>query len=170
MTTYNSSDVKAGIPARLGVYPTRNFGSITIASNVTLASSPADILNICYIPNNSAMTGFYLWLPASMPASLVFSLQDSLTTTTTYIATFTTGAGVVAGVITMANIVQGVACAQYGGTAVSIGGAPGTVEKVWAQGSLLQLKVTTSASATTGATAINLVYMVEWSPTYQATP
>ena len=170
MTVYNSSDITKGVPARMGVYGTKNVGVITVASNITLGSSPQDILNICYIPNYSFMSNFMMWGLGQFAASMQVSLQDSLTTTTTYIAAFTTGVATpVASVTTILNFDKAVVGAQYGSTAVAIAGAPGTVEKVWVSGALLQLVVTTSASATTGATALNLSYIVEWSPTYQAT-
>jgi hypothetical protein len=163
---FNSSDIKAGIPARLGVYPTKNVGVITIASNTTLSSSTTDTLPICNIPPNSFMSGLLINLPA-LGTSLTVSLVDNLASATTYVLQSTRGAA--GGTLTMADVLIGVLGQQYAGTAVAIGGAPGTKEVVWASGAQLLLSVATSASATSGATALNIVYMVEWSPVYQAT-
>jgi hypothetical protein len=165
MVIFNSSDIKAGLSRGVGVYSVKNNGVITIASNTTLSSSTTDTLPICTIPNNSYMSGLLINLPA-LGTSLTLSLVDNLASATTYILQSTRGAA--GGTLTMADVLIGVLGQQYGATAVAIGGAPGTKEVVWTAGAQLMLSVATSSSATSGATALNIVYHVEWSPTYQA--
>lgn len=165
MVIFNSSDIKSGNQRGTGVYGVRNVGTITIASNTTLSSSTTDTLPLCTVPNNSYLSGLLINLPA-LGTSLTLALKDTLTTATTYITASTVGAA--GGTITMADLLIGVAGQQYGPTAVAIGGAPGTKEVVWQSGTVLQLSVVTSAAATSGATAVNIAYIIEWSPVYQA--
>jgi hypothetical protein len=162
---FNSSDIKNGTPARLGVYPTKVVGTITIASNTTLSSSTTDTLPICLIPNQSFMSSMILWLPA-LGTSLTLNLVDSLASPTVYISASTVGAA--GGTLSMTNVLIGVAGQQYGSTAVAIGGSPGTKEVVWVAGAQLLLAVNTSSAATSGASALNIVYEIEWSPVYSA--
>jgi hypothetical protein len=162
---FNSSDIKAGLSRGPGVYPIKYNGVITVASNTTLSSSTTDTLPICPIPNNSFISGLIINMPA-LGTSLTLSLVDTLASPTTYVLQSTRGAA--GGVLTMADILIGVLGTQYGATAVAIGGAPGTKEVVWAAGTNLVLAVATSSGATSGATALNIVYQVEFSPTYQA--
>jgi hypothetical protein len=166
MVIFNSSDMKAGLSRGVGVYPVKYNGVITIASNTTLSSSTTDTLPICNIPNNSFLSGLIINMPA-LGASLTMSLVDNLASPTTYVLQSTRGAA--GGILTMSDLLIGVLGQQYGATAVAIGGAPGTKEVVWAAGAQLMLSVTTSSAATSGASALNIVYQVEWSPTYQAT-
>ena len=165
MAIYNSSDIISGNRRGVGVYGVKNVGTITVASNSTLATATTDTLPICYIPNNSFISSFVMWLPA-LGTSLTLNLVDNLASPTVYISASTVGAA--GGTLSITNFILGVAGEQYGGTAVAIGGTPGTKEVVWANGTLLQLAVNTSSGVTSGATALQIVYLVEFSPVYQA--
>jgi hypothetical protein len=162
---FNSSDINSGNRRGPGVYGVKNVGTITIASNTTLSSATTDTLPLCYIPNNSYMSSLLLWLPA-LGTSLTLNLVDNLASPTVYISASTVGAA--GGTLSLSNVLIGVAGQQYGATAVSIGGTPGTKEVVWALGTQLLLAVNTSSGATSGGSAVNIVYQIEWSPTYNA--
>ncbi len=174
MVTFNSSSVnRIGYPRGPGVYPIKDTGTINIASNTTLSSATTDTLNLCYVPPNSFISDWKVYIPViGTQASLVMKLVDNLTTVTTYMTGITQGQG--AGLISMNGAVgtTGPALteivnmgAMYGATARSVG-ATGLQVKVWAQGALLQLVVTTTSTASSGASAVNILYMVEFSPCY----
>jgi hypothetical protein len=174
MATYKSSSInRLGYPRGTGVYAVRDSGVIVVSSNVTIGSGAPDTLQICYIPPNSYMSDFKFMFPAGLDGggTLVLKLVDTLTTTTTYIASITTTITSAGGIVVMAQS-SGVAVADgatwgsmYGNTARSIG-ASGLPVKVWASGAILQFTAVTSGTNTTGASALNIGYMVEWSPAY----
>ena len=160
----------------MGVYPVKDVGTITVSSNVTIGSGTPDNLRICYIPPNSILTDFKIAFPAGLDGgnTLVLKLIDTLATTTTYVASITTTlCGATGGILTMTQL-NGVAVtdgavwgANYGATARAIG-TSGPPVKVWVSGAILQLTAVTSATNTTGASALTISYMVEWSPVYDA--
>lgn len=175
MANYDSSSIKRlGYPRGTGVYPIKDIGTITIASNVTIGSGAPDALRICYIPPNSILTNWVFAFPAAIDGggTLGLKLVDTLTTTTTYIAsiltTFTSTGGVIimsaqAGAAVTADAAKWFT--NYGNTARTIG-TSGPPVAVWASGAILQFTCTTSGTNTSGATALNISYMVEWSPMY----
>jgi len=166
MATYNSSSInRDGYPRGVGVYPIKVIGTINIASNTTLGSGVPDTLPICYIPQNSFLSDFKIGFPA-LGTSVGLKLVDTLSSVTTYVAVLTQGAA--GGVVTWGNAAvadQAKLGIVYGGTARAIG-TTGAQVVVWTSGVQLVLSVITSGSATTGASAINITYMVEWSPGY----
>jgi hypothetical protein len=173
MASYNSSSYnRIGYPRGVGVYPVWDVGTVTIASNTSFGSAAPDVVNICYIPPNSIITDFKIALPALDGGSgLGFKLVDSLTTPSTYIsATTLAQAG---GILTMALLTNSTTAAtgfytmgaNYGNTARAIG-TSGPLVKVWATGALLQLSCITSSTNTTGANALSITYMIEFTPAY----
>lgn len=171
MAVYNSSSITRDPPngRGVGVYPIKVVGTINIASNITLGSSAPDTLPICYIPANSILTNFWMSFPAvDSGNALGLKLVDNLASVNTYIAAITQAqAGGTIGFPQIAVAQQASLGINYGATLRAIG-ATGPKVAVWTAGALLQLAVITSASATTGASAINITYIVEWSPTYDA--
>lgn len=176
MANYDSTSIKRGFPRGPGVYTVKDSGVINIASNVTIGSGAPDNLRICYIPPNCYMSNFFVVFPqleSGGASALTFKLIDTLTTTTTYITTVNTTTAGGGGILSMNAALNGGTVigdvvtwgAQYGNTARSIG-ASGMPVKVWVSGAILQFTCTTSAATTTGATALNVQYMVEWSPAF----
>lgn len=138
-------------------------GVINIASNTTLGSGTPDTLPICYIPQNTYLKSFVIGFPA-LGTSVGLKLVDTLAAPTTYIAVLTQGAA--GGVITWSAAAvadQAKVGTIYGATARAIG-STGQPVVVWTSGVQLVLSVITSGSATTGASAVNITYMVEWAP------
>lgn len=168
MATYNSSSInRDGFARGPGVYPVSVVGTINIASNTTIGSGAPDVLNICYIPNNCFIKSIALGFPA-LGTSLGLKLQDTLASPTTYIAAITqAAAGGVVGFGQMAAGDTPKLGTMYAATARSIG-TTGAAVVVWASGVKLQLSCITSGAATTGATAVNITYIVEFAPVYDA--
>lgn len=176
MVVFKSSSVnRLGYPRGIGVYPVYDVGVLQLASNTTLSSATTDTLQLCYIPVNSFISDWKIFIPViGTQASLVFKLVDNLTTVTTYMTGITTGQG--GGIISM----EGAAGTtgpdltsalnigtNYAATARTLGTA-GPIVAVWTTGAQLQLVVTTTSTASSGASALNLIYMVEFSPVYDA--
>lgn len=173
MANFDSSSIKRlGFPKGPGVYPVKDVGTITIASNTTIGSGAPDALRICYIPPNSILTNWVFAFPVGIDAggTLGLKLVDTLTTTTTYIASILSAFTSTGGILIMGTQTGGAVIAdgatwysQYGQVTRAIG-TSGTPVKVWASGAILQFTCTTSGTNTSGASALNISYMVEWSP------
>lgn len=164
MATYNSTNIARGEPARLGVYPTKVNGVVSIG-NVTLNTN--DICPLVSIPQGSFLSGFMLIVPnVDTTSTIRWSLVDSLASPNTYLSAQTWGnnATTWTNMITASNagFAAGIFGTIYGFTARSIGSS-GPPVVVWASGAQLRLKVTTGAGAATGGT-VNIQFMVEWSP------
>lgn len=172
MAIYKSSEVtrlNGGTQGRgPGVATCWVNGNVTFASNITISSATTDTIQLCYIPFGSYIAAFYCFLPA-LGTSLVMNLQDTLTSATTYITSTTTGAagGVIqlAGTTAVSQFAIGTWGTMYGNTARSQG-ATGNQVVVWSSGVLLEFRVTTSASATTGATALQMPFLLAFAPAY----
>lgn len=170
MATYNSSSItRDGFPRGVGVYPIKVIGTINLASNITLGSGAPDVLPICLIPSNSFISDFKIGFPAVDGGNaLGLKLVDTLASPTTYIAAITQAQA--GGTITMSQIAAAQTPnigAMYAATSRTIG-ATGAKVLVWTSGVQLQLSVITSATNTSGATALNITYMVEFAPVYDA--
>ena len=147
-TTYNSN-VIAG-PARLGVYPTTTYGTVSIASNTTI--STADVINLCLIPAFSQLDDFTIALPAlDGGAGLTLSLQDTTGTPMVYISATTKGQAV--GVLTWGD---------YYFTSAGLG-------TIYTAVSTLVLKPAHVATNTSGATALVIAFRAKFSPVYAGT-
>jgi hypothetical protein len=178
MAIYQSSEILRGNGPQgrgPGTVCTWVNGNVTFASNITLSSATTDTIQLCFIPSNSYIVDFKCFLPA-IGASLVMNLQDTLTSPTTYITSITAGAagGVIgyslpgAGASTILQFSPaGQWGVQYGATARSQG-TSGNKVVVWTSGTLLEFAVTTSASATTGASALQMPFILCFAPTYDA--
>jgi len=177
MVTFKSSSVnRLGFPRGAGVYPVKDVGVVTIASNTTLSSATTDTLQLCYIPPNCFISDWKIFFQSTAVtnASVVFALQDSLASPTTYmtgITQFQTGGGVIGmsgGVVAVTapdTVSMLNAGTMYGATARSIG-TTGAPVVVWASGVLLNLVCTTTSTTTSAATARSIIYMVEFTPSY----
>lgn len=179
MATYNGSAITRDPPTGRapGVYPVKVVGVINIASNTSFGSTAPDTLPLCAIPYGSILTDVKIGFPAALDAAgaLGFKLVDTLASPTTYIAAITTSFTSTGGLLTLALIpgsTNGMAAAQvpnlgtmYGSTARSIG-ATGAPVVVWTAGVKLVLSCITSSTDTTGASALNINYIVEWSPAF----
>ena len=166
MATYNSSSISRGDSARITTQTVSVVGVINLG-NVTLTSG--DLLPICKVPVNSYMTDLFINFPILNPSgtTLAITLEDTLSSKTTYISGSTKGSNFSAlTTFAMVDILQAVTGTQYAGTARSIG-ASGAPVVVWSTGINLQLRVTATASAATGGT-VNINYIVKWAPTYDA--
>lgn len=170
MATYNSSSINRDPSGgRIGVYPIKVLGSINIASNTTLGSGAPDTLPICYIPFGSFISNWFITFPAIDGGSgLGLKLVDNLSSPTTYLTSTTTARA--GGQINMYSSTSGTTDPpkqgiMYGNTARSLG-ASGQQVVVWTSGTLLQLSVITSATNTSGGSALQITYMVEFSPAY----
>src|SRR6266851_5245995 len=166
MATFNSSSINRGEPARLGIYPTKVCGVV----NFVTANKPAtnDLINLCKVPQNSFLSNIYISIPildnGGGPA-LVMSLQDSLASPTVYISVSTKGTNFsVATNFQFADFVQTTIGTMYGNTARAIT-TTGPAVVAWTSNINLQLKATTGATNTVGAT-VQIVYMLEWSPSW----
>lgn len=168
MVVFKSSSINRLASARgIGVYPVWDTGSVNIASNTTLSSATTDTLQLCNIPFGCWISNWWLSIPAiGSQASLVFKLVDNLASVTTYMTNITTGQS--GGIITMSNVDATSAAnmgAMYGATSRTVG-STGMPVLVWASGTQLQLVVTTTSTASSGATAVNILYMVQFSAMY----
>ena len=167
MATYNSSSISRGDPARgPNVTGVTVVGCISVG-NVTLTSG--DLLPICLIPANSYIKNLAINFPILNPSgtTLAISLLDTLASPTTYISASTKGTNFSAATsFAMSDMIAAVTGTQYASTARSVG-STGSAVVVWAAGVQLQLKVTATASAATGGT-VNILYVVEFAPTYDA--
>jgi hypothetical protein len=174
VATYNSSSINRDPPTGRapGVYPVKVAGTINIASNTSFGSTAPDTLPICVIPFGSILTNVIIGFPALDGGSgLGFTLQDTLASPTTYISAITQGRA--GGVITFTNMSvtnELTLGTMYGSTArlITATGSPGSPVVVWASGTKLVLSCATSSTNTTGATALNITYIVEWSAIYDA--
>ena len=169
MATYNSSSInRLGYPRGAGVYPVKDQGTITIASNTTLGSGAPDTLPICYIPPNCWISNFHIAFPLTDGGNgLVMTLQDTLATVTTYMTNITQAKA--GGIITFGAQVDAASAlnmgTMYGNTARTVG-TSGNAVVVWTSGVKLVLQVSTSATNTSGASALNIHYMIEFTPNY----
>jgi hypothetical protein len=166
MAVYNSSSISRNVgPRGIGVYPVKDSGTITIASNITLSSTTTDTLPICKIPFGCFISSLIIGFPV-LGTSLGLKLLDTLASPTTYIAVITqAAAGGVVGFGQMAATDTPKLGTIYGSTARSIG-ATGSPVVVWATGVQLNLAVITSSASTTGGSAVNITYQVEFAPMY----
>ena len=175
MAIYQSSEILRGNGPQgrgPGVNCTWVNGNVTFASNITLSSATTDTIQLCYIPFGCYIADFKCFFPALGTSALVMNLQDTLASPTTYITSITAGAA--GGSIGYASeststIVQfsplskwGI---QYGATARSQG-TSGNQVVVWTSGVLLEFAVTTTAGSTTGATALQMPFLVCFAPAY----
>jgi len=143
--TYNSNVYGGQYAAKLGVYPVEVFGTVSIASNTTI--STADVINLCYIPNNGILSDFTIALPALDGGSgLTVSLQDTTGTPMVYNSSVTTAQA--GGVLTWA---------QYYFTSAGLG-------NLYSAQSTLVLKPAHAGTNTTGASALVIAFRVEFSP------
>jgi len=175
LATFKSSSVnRLGYPRGAGVYPVKEVGVISIASNTTFASAGPDVIQVAYIPPNSFLSDYKFWFPVlDSSGAAGFKLVDTLTTVTTYVATTTIA--VTGGLLSMESVTGGIGPtvaadigkigSQYGTTTRAIGSS-GTQVVVWASGALLTFSCITSGTNSNGATASNIIYMLEWSPMY----
>lgn len=177
MAIYNSSEISRGTPARLGVYPTKVNGVVNVG-NVTLTNG--DTLPLAYIPFGCFLSNLFIEIPnVDTTSTIRWSLLDNIASPTTYYSAQAWGNNAVSYiapniVINGTTVVAGMAAnifgTQYANTLRAIG-ASGPAVAVWGLVSgvypVLQLKVTTTAGATTGGT-VNIQFMLEWSPIYDA--
>jgi hypothetical protein len=168
MAVYNSSSITRDSGARgIGVYPVKVLGTITLASNTTLSSATTDTLPICKIPFGCFISDIKIGFPAiGTQASLGLKLVDTLASPTTYITAITAGqaGGLVSyGSASAADLVK--MGTMYGNTARTVG-STGQAVVVWTAGVQLNLAVITTSTASSGATALNITYMIEFSPNY----
>jgi hypothetical protein len=139
---------------------------VVALGNVTLTT--ADLINLCFIPYGSFIKSCFINFPILNPSgtTLAISLLDNLSSATTYISASTKGTTFQAVTnFAMVDFLAAVTGTQYGSTARTIGAA-GAPVVVWVAGTMLQLKVTATASAAIGAGGASIPYMVEFAPTY----
>ena len=152
----------------MGVYPTKDAGTVAFVTANKLATN--DLINLCFVPPNAFLSNIYISIPildnGGGPA-LVMSLIDTIAAPTTYISVSTKGTNFsVATNLQFADFVQSTIGTMYGQTLRAIAAAGcavavyGTVPTI-----KLQLKVTTGAANTVGA-SVFIVYMVEWTPSF----
>lgn len=167
MAIYNSSEITRGNGPEgrgPGVSVTYANGNINLASNTTLSSATTDTLPLVYIPYGSYISDFKLDLPAIDGGSaLTLSLQDTLASPTTYISASTLGQG--GGQLTSALFAIGTWGTMYGST-VRAQGANGNQVVVWSSGVQLILKVAHTATNTSGASALNIPFIIGFAPCY----
>lgn len=140
MATYNSNLIAAGggsgTPSILPGTSRPVYGSITIASNTSFATTDTMPLFFIQGPNAAHISSFWIDFPAlDGGAGLGISLVDSLSTPTTIIASSTT--------------------ARAGGQVSNLNAAHGTVGNgvSYQAPNLLFLKPSTASTNTTGASA-----------------
>ncbi len=153
MATFNSSSINRGEPARLGIYPTKVCGVV----NFVTANKPAtnDLINLCKVPQNSFLSNIYISIP----------ILDNGGGPAVYISVSTKGTNFsVATNFQFADFVQTTIGTMYGNTARAIT-TTGPAVVAWTSNINLQLKATTGATNTVGAT-VQIVYMLEWSPSW----
>jgi hypothetical protein len=168
MAIYNSSSItRDGFARGIGVYPVKVSGVISLASNTTLSSATTDTLPICLIPFGCFISDIKIGFPAiGTQASLGLKLVDTLASPTTYISVITQGqsGGLVSfGTAAAADLVN--MGAMYGATSRTVG-ATGEKVLVWTAGVQLNLAVITTSTASSGGSATNITYMIEFSPNY----
>lgn len=135
-----------------GVYPVKVVGSYTLVTGATYTSP----INLCYIPQNSILTDFKIFA-----GNAVGTLQDSLPSPTVYLEAMSADNIVT----TMADMTAASAAnlgTMYANTPAAAG-ANGAQVVQWQQGITLQIVTTTAPSPNAP-----LLYILEWSPTYDA--
>lgn len=174
MAIYQSSEILRGNGPQgrgPGTVCTWVNGNVTFASNITLSSVTTDTIQLCFIPYGCYIADFKCFTPA-IGTSLVMNLQDTLASPTTYITAITQGAA--GGVVGFdlpgsSNTINQFAIAKWGvqyGSTARAQGTSGNQVVPWTSGVLLEFAVTTSAGATTGATALQMPFIVCFAPAY----
>lgn len=145
-----------------GVYPVKVFGTFQLQTGQTLTGNA---INLCYIPHGSILSDFKIVL-AGLTAG---QLQDSLATPTVYCTNLAAGAGETPAVLVATPSLMSATDAQNFGTNYAgsprAAGLSGPAVVQWMPG--ITLQITGGAGLTAGSTT-PVIYMVEWSPTYDA--
>jgi len=141
-------DPKGGRSASL--YPIKVLGTFVLTSGSLAAGNN---INLCYVPQNTFLSDFNI-----VTSALTGTLQDNLATPTVYC----TLAGAVSGLNNMSAAQGQNFGTMYANTprAIGVNGCP-VVQ--WQRGTLLQLVLTGTPTYTTP-----VVFMLEWSPAYDA--
>lgn len=175
MAIYQSSEILRGNGPQgrgPGTVCTWVNGNVTFASNITLSSVTTDTIQLCFIPYGCYIADFKCFTPAIGGTGLVMNLQDTLASPTTYITGITAGqAGGSIGYVSesTSTILQFSPLSKWGiqyGSTARAQGTSGNQVVPWTSGVLLEFAVTTSAVSTTGATALQMPFIVCFAPAY----